>query len=81
MICTYLHKDSEEDDRDDGSEEHVLHLIVLHLIVGQQEPQWESYGASQATVGDDELVLFGQLHNPELIDDVSNANDTWKTDC
>lgn len=68
----HLHKDSEEDDCDDGSEEHVLRLIV-----GQQEPQWEGYGASQATVGNDELVLFGQLHNPEFIDDVCQANDSW----
>lgn len=71
LDISHLHKDGEEDDGDDGREEHVLHLAV-----GQQEPQREGDGASQATVGDDELVLFGQLHNPEFIDDEREADDT-----
>lgn len=48
---------------------------MLHLV-GQQEAQGEGDGASQATVGNDELVLFGQLYNPELIDDEREANDS-----
>lgn len=52
-LC-HLHKDGEEDHCDDGSEEQVLDLTV-----GQQEPQRERYGATEPTIGDDELVLFG----------------------
>lgn len=50
----HLHKDSEEDDGDDGGEKEVLDLTV-----GQQVPQWERDGAPQPTVGNNELVLFG----------------------
>lgn len=70
-MFSHLHKHREEDDCDDGGEEHVLHLAV-----GQHEPQREGYGPSQATVGHDELVLFGQFHNTEFIDDVCEADDS-----
>lgn len=52
-LC-HLHKDGEEDDCDDGSEEQVLDLTV-----GQQEPQRECDGATEPTVSNDKLVLFG----------------------
>lgn len=71
---SHLHEDSEEDDGDDGSEEQVLDFIIL-----QQEPQWEGYGTSQATVGNNELVLFGQLHNTEFIDEGCEPDDSWNT--
>lgn len=74
LDISHLHKDGEEDDGDDGREEHVLHLAF-----GQQEPQREGDGASQATVGDDELVLLGQLHNTEFIDDERESDDAWNT--
>lgn len=72
---SHLHKDSEEDDGDDGGEEHVLPLVV-----GQQEPQREGDGTSQATVGHDELILFGQLHDTEFINNAREANDSWRMD-
>lgn len=68
----HLHKDSEEDDRDNGGQEHVLHLAVR-----QQETEWEGYGTTQTTVGNNKLVLFGQLHYPELINDECKSNDPW----
>lgn len=68
---SHLHKHSEEDDGDDGGEEHVLQPAV-----GQQKPQRVRDGTSQATVGHDELVFFGQLHNTEFIDDVREADDS-----
>lgn len=71
---SHLHEDSEEDDGDDGSEEQVLDFIIL-----QQEPQWEGYGTSQATVGNNELILFGQLHNTEFIDEGCEPDDSWNT--
>ncbi len=74
LDLSHLHKHSEEDDCDDGREEHVLHLVV-----GEQEPQWEGNSTSQATVGHNELVFFGQLHNAELIDDVRETDDSWNT--
>lgn len=72
---SHLHEDSEEDDGDDGSEEQVLDFIIV-----QQEPQWEGYGTSQATVGNNELVLFGQLHNTEFIDEGCKPDDSWNTE-
>lgn len=68
----HLYKDGEEDDRYDGSQKHVLHLALR-----QQEPKWEGYSTTQATVGNNELVLFGQLHNPELINNKCKTNDSW----
>lgn len=70
----HLHKHGEEDDGDDGSQEHLLHLAL-----GQQEPQWEGYGTSQATVGHNELVLFGQLYNAEFINDGGETDHSWNT--
>lgn len=67
----HLHKDSEEDDRYDGSQEHVLHLALR-----QQVPKREGDGAAQAAVGNNKLVLFGQLHNPELINNKCKTNDS-----
>ena len=71
-MCPHLHKDGEEDDGDDGSEEHVLCFTVR-----QQESQREGYGTSQATVGHDELVFLGQFHDTEFIDDECKTNDSW----
>lgn len=69
MYCSsYLNKDSEENNSDDGSEEHLSHRKV---ILVQQEAEGEGNGTSQATIGNDKLVFRGQLDNSELIDDVS----------
>lgn len=61
----YLNKDSEEDNSDDGSKEHLSHGEVLPL---QQEAEGEGDGPSQATVGNNELVLGGQFDDAELVD-------------
>lgn len=52
---------------------------MLHFAVCQQERQWEGYGTSQATVGHDELVLFGQLYNTEFINDGCETDHSWNT--
>ena len=69
----HLHKDGEEDDSDDGSEEQVTHGEVLLV---QEVAQGEGDGPSQASVGNDELVLGGQLHNSELVDEPGQAQHT-----
>ena len=61
----HLHKDGEKDDCDDGREEQVTHREVLLV---QEVAQGEGDGPSQAPVGNDELVLGGQLHDAELVD-------------
>lgn len=72
--ATNLHEHGEEDDSDDGSEEHVPHAEV---VVVQQVAQGEGDGSPQAPVGDDELVLRRQLHDPELVDEPGEDKDTW----
>lgn len=74
IYYSYLNKDSEEDNSDDGSEEHLSHGNV---ILVQQEAKGKGNGTSQATVGNDELVFRGQLDNAELVDEVSQNNHTW----
>lgn len=69
----HLHKDGEEDDSDDGSEEQVTHGEVLLV---QEVAQGEGYGPSKTPVSDDELVLGGQLHNSELVDEPGQAQHT-----
>ena len=66
---SHLNKDCEEDNSDDGSEKQVLHSAI-----GQKEPQGESNCPSQATISNNELILFRQLHNTELIYDECQAN-------
>lgn len=68
----YLYKNSEEDDCYNSSQEHVLHVAVC-----EQETKWEGYSPTKATVGNNKLVLFGQLHNPELINDECKTNNSW----
>ena len=60
----------EKDDGDDGREEQVTHREVLLV---QEVAQGEGDGPSQAPVGDDELVLGGQLHDAELVDEPGQA--------
>ena len=69
-LAQHLHKDGEEDDGDDGSEEQVTHGEVLLV---QEVAQREGDGPSQAPIGDDELVLGGQLHDTELVDEPGQA--------
>lgn len=66
----HLHKDGEEDDGDDGCEEQVTHGEV---ILVQEVAQGEGDGPPQASIGDDELVLGGQLHDAELVDEPGQA--------
>ena len=72
LLCPvqHLHKDGEKDDGDDGREEQVTHRVVLLV---QEVAQGEGDGPSQAPVGDDELVLGGQLHDAELVDEPGQA--------
>lgn len=44
------------------------------MVIGQQEAQGVGNGPSQATVRHDELVLFGQLDDAELVNDVREAH-------
>lgn len=74
----YLNKDSEEDNSDDGSKEHLSHGKV---ILVQQEAKGEGDGTSQATVSHDELVLGGQLDDAELVDHEGQTNHTWEGQC
>lgn len=74
LSATNLHEHGEEDDSDDGSEEHVPHAEV---VVVQQVAQGEGDGSPQAPVGDDELILRRQLHDPELVDEPGEDEDTW----
>ena len=69
----HLHKDGEKDDGDDGREEQVTHREVLLV---QEVAQGEGNGASQAPVGNDELVLEGQGNCPEPVNDLSQDEDT-----
>lgn len=71
---SYLNKDSEEDDSDDGSEEHLSHGKVVLI---QQEAKGEGDGTSEATVRHNELVLGCQLDDAELVDHVGQTNHTW----
>lgn len=75
---SYLNKDSEEDNSDDGSKEHLSHGKV---ILVQQEAKGKGDGTSQATVGHNELVLGGQLDDTELVDEVGQTDDTWEGQC
>lgn len=68
----HLHKDCEEDDGDDGGKEQVTHGEVLLV---QEVAQREGDGPSQAAIGDDELVLGGQLDNAELVDEPGQDQD------
>lgn len=70
----HLNKDGKEDDCDDCGEEHVLCFIVR-----QKESQREGDCTPQATVGHDELVLFGQLHNAKFIYNKCETNNSWNT--
>lgn len=72
---SYLHKDREEDNSDDGSEEHFSHGKPT---IVQQEAEGEGNGASQATIGYNELILGGQLDNAEIVDDVGQANHSYE---
>lgn len=71
----YLNEDREEDDGDDGGEEHLSQGEELLL---QQEAKGESDGTSQATVGDNELVLGCQFDDAELVDHVGQTYHTWE---
>ena len=75
-INSYLNKDGEEDDSDDGSEEHVSQWEVVFI---EQEAKGEGDGTSEATIGYYELVFGGQFDDAELVDDESQTNNTWKT--
>lgn len=74
-MYSYLNKDSEEDDRDDGSKEHLSHGKVFVI---QQETKGEGDGTSEATVGHNKLVFSGQFDDAELVDNVGQTNNTWK---
>lgn len=71
---SYLHKDGEEDDGDDGREEHLSHWKMIFI---QQEAQGEGDGSSQATVGYDELVLGGEFDDAEVVDDEGQAHHAY----
>lgn len=77
MGWSYLDKDSEEDDSDDGSEEHLSQGCPKVILI-QQEAQGEGDGASQATICHYELVLGGQLDNTELVDHECQTNHACK---
>lgn len=72
-MSSYLDKDSEEDDGDNGGKEHLSHGEMVAL---QQKAEGESDGASQATVRDDKLIFGGQFDDAELVYDVSQTNNT-----
>lgn len=74
-MYSYLNKDGEEDNSDNGGEEHIS---LRKAIVVQQETKREGDSTSQATVGHDELIFGGQLDNAELIDYVGKTNNTWE---
>lgn len=44
------------------------------MILVQQKAKGEGDGTSQATVGNNELILGGQLDDAELVHDVSQTN-------
>lgn len=48
------------------------------MLLLEQEAKGEGDGTSQATIGNNELVLRGQLNNAELVDDESQTNHTWE---
>lgn len=62
----YLHKDGEEYHCDDCGEKHVSHWEMLMF---QEVAEREGNGPSQATVGNDELILWAQLHNAKFVDE------------
>lgn len=74
LLDTDLHKYSEEDDSDDGSEEHVSHGEVMGV---EQVDQGEGDRSSQSTVSYNKLVLSGEFHNTELVDDEGQADNTF----
>lgn len=72
---SYLNKDGEEDDGDNGSKEHLSHWEVVTL---QKEAQREGDGTAEATVRHNELIFGGQFDDAEFVDDEGQANNTWK---
>ena len=70
---SYLDKNSEEDDSDNGGKEHLSHGEMVTL---QQEAEGESDGASQATVRNYKLIFGGQFDDAELVYDESQTDNT-----
>lgn len=70
---SYLNKDSEEDDSDNGGEEQ---LPLWEMVAIQQKAKGESNGASEATVGYYKLIFGGQFDDAELVYDVSQTDNT-----
>lgn len=70
---SHLHKDGEEDDRDDSCDEHVSRREVVLI---EQVDQGESDCSSQAAIRYDELVLGGELYYAEFVDHEGQTDDT-----
>lgn len=70
---SYLDKDSEEDDGDNGGKKHVSQGEMFLL---QQKAEGESDGTSQATVGYYKLIFGGQFDDAELVNDGRQSDNT-----
>lgn len=57
-----LHKDSEEDECNNGSEEHGSRELII-----QQVAKWKGDSSSQAPIWNYELVLGGEFHNAKSV--------------
>lgn len=72
----YLYENSEYNDGDWGRDKQVPSVDRI----GQGEGQGEADGPSQASVGESELVLQGELDGTERVDDLGQHQDACRTE-